>query len=171
MVRGAALTLLERGGSAAALRPLLDAFLRLESAGIAPADANKQGSEFGFVSALTRGAGWMLTPDQFRIVFAACSTEECRRRVSMAQKLLEAPINVSPTAGGPLDFGEFMMGSVQLHGRKQLEERTAQFPKGTQFFIGRYEGTAWYVERRAREIREVLEAAGMRIVDAPRILP
>jgi len=35
---------------------LLDAFLRLESAGIAPADANKQGSEFGFVSALTRGA-------------------------------------------------------------------------------------------------------------------
>ena len=167
MVRGAALTMLERGGSETARQPLLDAFLRLEQAGVAPADANMQGSEQGFVSALVRGAGWIMTPEQLRVL-AACRSDQCRRTVTAAQKSFEPPILVSPAmGGGPLDFGDYSVGSVQVHGHKQLQDRIAKFPRGTLFFIGRGVAGSWYGDLRIREIREVLEATGMKLVDPP----
>jgi hypothetical protein len=168
MVRGAALTMLERGGSETARPPLLDAFLRLEQAGVAPADANKQGSEQGFVSALVRGAGWILTPEQLRGVLAACSSDQCRRTVTAAQNSFEPPILVSPAmGGGPLDFGDYSVGSVPVHGHKQLQDRIVQFPKGTPFFIGRGVAGSWYGDLRISEIRDVLDATGMKLVDPP----
>lgn len=73
---------------------------------------------------------------------------------------LEAPVSIPP-------YGDWRVGTVQLRDRAQLERKIAQFPKGTAFYFERgYEGT-WLREQRMRDLRRVLEAAGLKEVDPP----
>lgn len=61
------------------------------------------------------------------------------------------------------------MGTTTVRSRKQFEKKIAQVPKGAEFFLGA-NGAAgtWYHDRVIRGAGEILEAAGMKVVDRPR---
>jgi hypothetical protein len=60
-----------------------------------------------------------------------------------------------------------MIGTSILHGLRQLDAKIRQFPRGTRFFSpAEYQGV-WYYEQRMSEIRLLLDAAGMLLVDQP----
>lgn len=59
------------------------------------------------------------------------------------------------------------VGQFMLRSNRQLEIKIGQFPRGTKFFFPRvYQGT-WFYEQRMLEVRRILSAAGMEIVDEP----
>jgi hypothetical protein len=160
-IRRSAMTLLQNGGSAGAEKPLMDAFTHFRDTG----DTMSAGMEQAFVTALLSAAGWLASEETFNQATAYCATDQCRRQVSSAQKQLTPPVSIDlgPT---PISDG-FRMGQVELRSLKQAQDKIAQFPQETQFFVTGNGPGSWYYEQRAAQIRKILEDAGMKIVDRP----
>jgi hypothetical protein len=164
LTRRAALTVLQYAESPAAQRPLLDAFIRSQQIGPS-GSIYSAGIEQGFLSALLSGSGWIATPELVQLVAAACTTDSCRKSATTPR--FQPPIGITLDLGGILGYAE--MGGVMVRSREQFETKIAQFPKGTEFFL-QANGAAgtWHHDRVIREATEVLQAAGMKIVERPR---
>jgi hypothetical protein len=150
MIRRAALAMLQRGASAAAERPVLDAFVRRQDEHLDDA----------FVSALLNGTGWVASKETADRARAACVTDSCRKQVDTARQGLQPPIKVA------LDYGPFeyaMVGTVMVRGPKQFESKIAQFPKGTVFDLRTKSPDNAYWKARFDQARKVIEGAGMKL--------
>ncbi|HWB97256.1 MAG TPA: hypothetical protein VG672_11150, partial [Bryobacteraceae bacterium] len=162
MAQRTAQSLLQNGGSAAAQQPLWEGFARLR--GSRPAPMNQSMLEFGYVEALLKAAGWALTPPEVDRLMAACLTDNCRATVASERRALQTPLRITMMTANGLYAS---VGPFLLRSRRQLEEKIAQFPKGTSFVFERgYEGT-WFREQRSREIRRILDASGMTAIIQP----
>ena len=58
--------------------------------------------------------------------------------------------------------GPFMLRSAQ-----QVRNKIAQYPEGTSFYIGVGYAGSWWAEQHTREFRQMVEAAGMKVVEEP----
>ncbi len=155
-----ALTLLAAGGSAAAEEPIWQAFARFHESGNASVD---QGLEYGFMDALTRGMGWIMTPEKLERLAALCITDSCRKNVEAMRRGSGNPVAIS--ISGMPNITAVRINLFEVFGARQLEAKIRQFQPGTKFaFPASYRGV-WYYEQRMSEIRRILEAAGMQIVD------
>ncbi len=112
-------TLLQSAGSAAAEKPLLDAFARFHAAKVDTKDAMNFGIEQGFVGALLNANGWLPSEETFRQATVYCVTDQCRQQVLSARKALEPPIYLDVNPFLP-EFSGFGMGTLRLRSVKQL---------------------------------------------------
>jgi hypothetical protein len=142
--------LLQIAGSSAVKQPLMDAFV---NAGRADQD---------FLNALLAANAWLATPELFDWVARNCSTDECKRMTASIRRAAEKPPEIHWVWMGNPTYVQ--MGLTTLRSRKQLEGKIAQYPKGSEFVFPKYASATWYDRERAREIREILEAAGMRLL-------
>ena len=162
--QNAAEKLLQSVGSPTAKRPLWDA---LASLGGVVQNSDRRMLEDSLVDALSKARGWVLTPEELDRLVAGCLSETCRRKANSVGTALKTPVSIVPIAREVGDYVE--VGPFVLHSREQFAEKIAQFPRGTQFhFVGNYEGT-WLWEQRTRQIRALLDAAGMELA-APGVL-
>src|SRR5262245_19598876 len=150
MIRRSALTMLQNGASAAAEKPLLDAFVRRQDEHL----------DDGFVRALLNGVGWVASKETADRARAACVTDSCRKQVDSARQALQPPIKV---ALDPVLSGYAMVGAVIVRGPKQFESKIAQFPKGTVFDLGTKSSDNAYRRGRFDEARKIVEGAGMKL--------
>jgi hypothetical protein len=150
MIRRSALTMLQNGGSAAAERPLLDAFVRRQDERL----------DDGFVAALLNAAGWEASKETADRARAACMIDSCRKQVDSARQRLQPPIKV---ALDPVLSGYAMVGTVIVRGPKQFESKIVQFPKGTVFDLGPKNPDNAYRKARLDEARKIVEGAGMKL--------
>jgi hypothetical protein len=158
-----ALDLLTSGGSAAAEQPIWDGLARLREGGKTPED---EGLESAYANALTRGIGWIMTPEKLARLAAACITDSCRHNVEALGRQPAEPVGISLSAM-PNEISSIMIGAYRVHGVRQLDAKIREFPRGTRFsFPSAYQGV-WYYEQRKSEIKALLNAAGMLIVDQP----
>lgn len=162
-----AVTLLQYAGSAAAEKPLLEAFARLHAAGVNTDDPLSLNLDGAFAAALLSANRWVPSESTFTQALAGCITDQCsRQEVASARRPLTPPIIVSIGSqmldgiGSPIGLGSGMR-SV-----KQFREKIAQFPQGTEFAVSGNKGT-WYYEHYVAEARKMLEDAGMKVVDRP----
>jgi hypothetical protein len=157
-------TALEKGGSRNAKEPLFEAMSRFHEE--TPMDDSDHGMEYGFVSALLKGNGWVPSSTDMDRVFVLCSKDDCRNRVENIRSTLVPPLAISfDLSINGLDYarvGPFTVGSPQ-----QLENKISQFPKGTQFYLERYYEGTWYRENRMQSIQQMLTTHGMELVEAP----
>lgn len=160
MILRLAETLLERGGSAAAEKPLLEAFARYHDADHAT-EPFPTGIEQGFVSALLTANRWVASEETFAKVESLCITDQCHRQVAQAKRAMEQPI--------PLGVDDINLGGgvIRPYSEEQLRERLAYYPKGTQFSLGGNSVGSWYFEQRAAQVGGIVEDAGMKLVDPP----
>jgi hypothetical protein len=165
-IRRSAQTLLQYAGSAAAEKPLLEAFARLRADAVNTADPWNYGLDQGFVTALLSANGWLPSEETFSQAMASCVTDECRNQVSSAKKQLEPPLSIDVDSIGP-ESGGFRMGTVALRSVQQLQDRIALFAKGTPFYVSGNGAGSWYYQQRATQIRKIVEDAGMKLVDQP----
>jgi hypothetical protein len=164
MIVRSAQALLEKGGSSRAKEPLLEAMLRFHER--PRVDHFDSGMEYGFATALLQGNGWVASSADINQVYAACSSDDCRKQVASVRRMLVPPLAIS------FDLiivdlyyarvGPFTVGSPQ-----QLENKIAQFPKGTQFYLARYYEGTWFRGRCKQYIQRMLTALGMQLVEAP----
>src|SRR5207248_3230824 len=117
---------------------------------------SRNGAEFGISEALSKATGWTLTPEKIDRLAAACPTEDCRHQAEAMRRWLAEPISISVD---DLPNTWARVGLFLLRDRAQFEQKIAQFPKGTTFLASG--------QQRRDEIRRILEAAGMRLVDRP----
>src|SRR5215831_13509866 len=150
MIRRSALTMLQNGASAAAEKPLLDAFIRRQDEDL----------DDGFVRALLNGTGWVASKETADRARTACVTDSCRKLVDSAWQGLQPPIKVVLDSG---PYGYAMVGAVMVRGPKQFESKIAQFPKGTLFDLGTKSPDNAYRKGRLDEARKVVEGAGMKL--------
>jgi hypothetical protein len=150
MIRRSALTMLQNGASAAAEKPLLDAFVRRQDEHL---------DDF-FVRALLSGVGWVASKETADRARVACVTDSCRKQVDSARQVLQPPIKV---ALDPVLSGYAMVGAVIVRGPKQFESKIAQFPKGTVFDLGPKNPDNAYRKARLDEARKIVEGAGMKL--------
>lgn len=162
-IQRSALDLLTSGGSAAAEQPIWDGLARLREGGKTPGD---EGLEYGYVNALTRGIGWIMTPEKLARLAAACITDSCRQNVEAMRRWPVEPVGISMSMI-PNEINSVMIGHTQVRGVRQIEAKIRQFPRGTRFFFPTAYQGVWYYEQRLSEIRPILNAAGMLIVDQP----
>jgi len=156
-VRRAGETFLQNAGSPTAEGPLWEAMARVRASLPGPNDQR----DFLLAEALTKAPGWTLRPEKIDRLAAACVTENCRRDAQAVRRDLTEPIAIS-VDDQPNTFAR--IGTVMPHSHEQFAQKIAQFPKGTRFSVDGARGT-WYGSRRKDEIRQILEAAGMRLVD------
>jgi hypothetical protein len=142
--------MLQNGGSAAAERPLLDAFVRRQDENL----------DDGFVRALLNGSGWVASKETADRARAACVTDSCRKQVDSAQQSLQPPIKVALDPG---PFGYAMVGVVIVRGPNQFKSKISQFPKGTVFDLGTKSSANAYRKGRLDEARKIVEGAGMKL--------
>jgi hypothetical protein len=161
MILRQAETLLERGGSAAAEKPLLEAFARFHDSGDHASDPLGSGVDQGFVYALLNANRWVPSEETFAKVANLCVTDQCRRQVAQARKAMEQPI--------PLGVDDINLGGgvIRPYSAEQLRERLSNYPKETQFYLGGNGVGSWYFEQRAAQIGRIVEDAGMKLVDPP----
>ena len=143
MIRRSAMTLLQYGGSAAAEKPLMDAFAHLRDTPGNPSDIMSASMEQAFVTALLNAPGWLSNEETYNRVMAYCTTDQCRRQVSSTQKFLMPPISID-VSPAPIEYNGFRMGLLDLHSLKQVQDKIAQFPKGTPFFVTGNGSGSWY---------------------------
>jgi hypothetical protein len=153
-----ALTLLAGGGSAAAEEPIWQAFARFHENGTAD-----QGLEYGFMDALIRGMGWIMTPEKLGRLAALCITDSCRQNVEAMRRGSGNPVAIS--ISGMPNITAIRINLFEVFGARQLEAKIRQFPPGTRFSVPASYRGVWYYEQRMSEIRRILEVAGMQIVD------
>jgi hypothetical protein len=156
-----ALAMLQFGGSAGAKQALMDAMQHWLENPPAPDGSRFDGA---FAEALLTGAGWLLTQREIDGVLAACSTDYCRQRVVYFRRFLDQPLQILVVAG----MNELMyirVGPFDLRSPQQLGSKIAQFPKGTAFSILRSDVGTWWWDQRTREVRAILDANGMKLVD------
>ncbi len=166
MILRQAETLLERGGSAAAEKPLLEALSHLHDAGVDASNVMSYGIEQGLVSALLSANRWAPSEETFTRVASLCVTEQCRKQAAAAKRSMEQPIPIG--VEGLMGFnGVVLGGAVMPYSDGQLRERLAYYPKGTQFYLGGNSAGSWYFEQRAALVGRIVEGAGMKIVDPP----
>jgi len=150
MIRRSALTMLQNGASAAAEKPLLDAFVRRQNEDL----------DDGFVRALLNGTGWVASKETADRARAACRTDSCRKQVDSERQTLQPSITVTVD---PVLSGYAMVGAVIVRGRKQFESKIAQFPKGTVFDLGTKSPDNAYRKARFDEARKIVEGAGLKL--------
>ncbi len=168
LVRRSAQTLLQYAGSAAAEKPLLEAFGRLHAAGVNATDVMSYGVEQGFVSALLSANGWLASEEAFNQAVLYCVTDQCRHQASSARKMLEPPISLDVVPTVP-DFSSVGIGTLGLRSFRQFQDKVAQFPRGTAFSLSTYGEGSWYYQQRATAVRKALADAGMKVVDRPAV--
>jgi hypothetical protein len=156
--------LLQSVGSVAAEKPLLDAFARFKAG--AKADAISLGVEYGFVAALLNANGWLPSEETFNQARAYCVTDQCLQQVSSARKGLEPPLSIDINVMIS-DVSSINIGTLALRNLKQFQDKIAQFPKGTSFYLTGNGAGSWYYQQRSAEVRKILEDASMKVVDRP----
>jgi len=77
-----------------------------------------------------------------------------------------APV-ASALSAMPNEISSIMIGESWVRGVRQLDAKIREFPRGTRFFFPSAYSGVWYYEQRMSEIRSLLNAAGMLIVDQP----
>lgn len=87
------------------------------------------------VQALMGNQGWIATPDLIAKVLAGCIGEQvCRTAKQMAQEVGPGPYSLmvfpQPDSGTTFSISQYQIKSIAL-----LEEKVAQFPKGTRFVL------------------------------------
>jgi hypothetical protein len=153
------LALLQNAGSSAAEQPIWEAFANLRNT--LPEGSNVGSIEESFVQVLMQASGWVLTPTQIDRLDEICQTEGCRRAVAKGRGKLSEPLRIVLLPEGTMSV---MIGPFQLRSLDQVKSKIAQFPSGTRFqFDAAYQGT-WFAEQRTKTIRELLDAAGMRVL-------
>jgi len=158
------LTILEKGGSAAAEADLWNGLKRLHDATMNSQD--REALEGGYIEALTRSIGWILTPEKLDQLATQCISDSCRRNVESIHRHTGPPIGIV-FSQMITDTTSVTIGSYSVHGTNQLEAKIGQFPRGTQFYFpSSYKGN-WYYEQRIAEVSRLLNAAGMQIVEQP----
>jgi hypothetical protein len=164
LIRRSAVTLLQRGGSAAMEAPLLDTFLRLRETGANLADVPNL--EQAFVGGLMGAGAWVPSAAMMDRMVAACSTDECHRQITASAKEYQSPVAIGLMPGNSgMSFAR--IGLVLLRTRQQFEKKIAQFPEGTEFFLEQGGEGSWYRDQRSGAIQEILDTARMRLVDRP----
>jgi hypothetical protein len=161
MTQRAAQTLLQNGGSATAEEPLLNGMEHLRERN--PQD--QQSLETGYVQALTKGVGWVLSPEKLNRLSTACISDSCRLSVESMRRYTE-PIGIE-CSGLPNDITSIRIGQYLVHGLKQMDAKIRQFPRGTRFFFPTFYHGVWYYEQQMSKILRLLDAAGMLVVDQP----
>jgi hypothetical protein len=150
LIRREALTALQKGGSPAAEKALLDAFVRRQD----------QRFDDGFIEGLLEGARWLPSTETADRTRAACLTDNCRNRVDSSLQALQPPIKVG------LDYnlnGYAIVGRIFLRSPKQFEMKIAQFPRGTVFHLGTPGSANAFQKKRIDEARKIIEDAGMKL--------
>jgi hypothetical protein len=157
-------TALQKGGSLIAKEPLFEAMSRFHEE--TPVGDSDNGMEYGFVSALLKGNGWVPSSTDINRAFSLCSKDDCRNRVENIRSMLIPPLAISfDLSINGLDYarvGPFTVGSPQ-----QLENKISQFSIGTQFYLERYYEGTWYRENQMQSIQRMLITHGMELVEAP----
>jgi TonB family protein len=157
-IQNAAQKLLQKAESLTAKQPLWDALSGLS--GVVQ-DIKRQTLEDSLVDALSRARGWVLNSEELGRLTAGCLSETCRRKVNVVRTALQTPVLITPRSDEVGDYAD--IGPFRIHDQEQFPVKIAQFPRGTQFRLAAsYEGT-WLWEQRTRQIRAMLEAAGMEL--------
>jgi hypothetical protein len=154
--------LLQNGGSAAAKEALLDAMVRARD-NPSPAGVS---SDYLWASAILTGAGWLPTSGDFDRVLAACQTDFCRHSVGTLRSHMAEPLGIVPDSS-PVPSSFASVGPFHLRTMQQMKDKLAQFPKGASFYLAVGYPESWWGREHTRELREMLEAAGMKVVEAP----
>ena len=153
--------LLQNAGSVAAKQPLMDAMLQAREH---PSPSGIS-TDSAWAAAILTGAGWVPTGDDFDRVLAACQSDNCRRSVDSLRSRMAEPVGIMPDVS-PMGLyarvGPFMLRSAQ-----QVRNKIAQYPEGTSFYIGVGYAGSWWAEQHTREFRQMVEAAGMKVVEEP----
>jgi hypothetical protein len=144
-----AMVLLSYAGSDAALQPARDAFTR---AG---------GGDQHFLTELLVAQAWLATPELISWAAANCSTDVCREMARGWKRSIEEPPAIHWAIEAEYTYAQ--IGIAILRSRKQFEAKVAQYPKGTAFVLPKDASATWYDRERGREVREILESAGMRV--------
>ncbi len=153
------LTLLQHAGSSAAEQPIWDIFENLHNT--LPEGGNIGNSEENFVRVLMEAPGWLLTPAKIDRLAEICQTDRCRSFVAQERGTLQQPIRIVLAPEGTMSA---TIGPFHLNSLDQIKSKISQFPSGTRFqFDNAYQGT-WFAEQRIKAIRELLDAAGMRVL-------
>ncbi|MEP6962547.1 MAG: hypothetical protein ABI995_10735, partial [Acidobacteriota bacterium] len=171
MIVRSAQTLLQYAGSAAAEKPLLEAFVRLRNNGVNSAGIMSMGIEQGFVTALLSANGWLPSENTFAQTLAGCLTDACTRQVASARRPLTPPIGITIGSSNPAFDPTIGLGPLGPRSIEQVRNRIAQAPKGTPFYIGGNDKGSWYFQQHAAEARKMLEDAGMKVVEQPAPAP
>lgn len=155
MVRRSAQSILQYGGSAAAEQPLWDSFSHLRGRPLAPLE---DGVEVGFVDALIKSYGWVLTPEKLDAVAAHCITDRCRDFARSERRWLDRPVRIIIGPEGPWSV---MLGGAQTYTQQQTRDKLRQFPRGTTFQMP----PGNHFPARTGQIRTMLSEAGMAVVN------
>jgi hypothetical protein len=79
---------------------------------------------------------------------------------------MEPPIYLDPNPFQP-EFSGVGLGTLRLRTVEQFQNKIAQFPKGTTFYLtGTGEGS-WYYQQRAAKVKKIVQDAGMKLVGRP----
>jgi hypothetical protein len=153
------LTLLQNAASSAAEQPIWEIFENLRNT--LPEGSNVGNIEESFVEVLMEASGWLLTPSQIDRLGEICQTQRCRSAVAKGQGKLNEPMRIVLLPEGTMSA---MIGPFHLWSLDQVKSKISQFPPGTRFqFDDTYQGT-WFAEQRTKAIKELLDAAGMRVL-------
>ncbi|MGA2330043.1 MAG: hypothetical protein ABSH05_27700 [Bryobacteraceae bacterium] len=156
---------LGRFGSPAAVGPLWDAFRYFHDYWKGKQAELAQNGEGVFLevelrNAIARGRHWLATETDLRTIESLCISERCLYETQQDLRAWQRPlrIEVSSQAGG-------IRGQVaQYYGiesMQALEEKVAQFPKGTQFVLAANDDGA---DGTAVRIRKIAAAHGLTVV-------
>jgi hypothetical protein len=159
-----ALAMLQWGGSVGAKQALMDAMRHWREDPPEPGGYPLENLDAHLAAALLTGAGWVLTQKEMDGVMAACSTDYCRERVVYFRSLFDQPLRIS-IEGGASELTYVRVGPFDLRSPRQLGSKIAQFPKGTAFSILPTNVGTWWRDRHTREVRAILDANGMKLVD------
>ncbi len=153
------LTLLQNAGSSAAEQPIWDTFENLRTT--LPKSGNLGNTEESFVRVLMEASGWLLMPAKIDRLAEICQTDRCRSFVTEQRGALQQPIRIVLAPEGTMSA---TIGPFHLNSLDQIKSKISQFPSGTRFqFDDAYQGTR-FAEQRIKAIRELLDAAGMRVL-------